>query len=266
MNDSTLPTSPAWPTRWPKNSFAPWWTIGFVLLLAAITVSVLLVAFLAAAIWLSASHPQALLAAAKNPATMSGTAFTALVAAQLVGEAAGVLIILLALPPLTRFTLPELGFRFPGGRVLGFALLGAIGMVVAADGGGDLVDVLAHSKHQQLVVQIFEHMRHDSRLVISFAIFAVLLQPIAEETIFRVFLFNLGLRYGGFWGGAIFSGVLFGLAHGDLYAFVPLTLGGIVLAWVYYRSRNAYASMISHALFNALSTAALYFAPKLAGS
>jgi membrane protease YdiL (CAAX protease family) len=35
---------------------------------------------------------------------------------------------------------------------------------------------------------------------------------------------------------------------------------------VYYRSRNAYASMISHALFNGLSTAALYFAPKLIGS
>ncbi len=49
------------------------------------------------------------------------------------------------------------------------------------------------------------------------------------------------------------SGVLFGIAHGDLYAALPLALGGIVLCAVYYRTRNAFASMISHALFNAFS-------------
>ena len=53
--------------------------------------------------------------------------------------------------------------------------------------------------------------------------------PFAEETFFRIFFFNLGLRYGGFWGGAVLSGVLFGIAHGDLYAALPLALGGMVL-------------------------------------
>jgi membrane protease YdiL (CAAX protease family) len=97
------------------------------------------------------------------------------------------------------------------------------------------------------------------------------LQPFVEEMLFRVFLFNLALRYSGFWTAAIVSGVLFGLMHlvtgsADLTSSALLALGGVILAWVYYRSRNAYASMISHALFNGLSTAALYFAPKLIGS
>ena len=58
------------------------------------------------------------------------------------------------------------------------------------------------------------------------------------------------------------SGVLFGIAHGDPYAAIPLALGGIVLCAVYYLSRNAYASMISHALFNSFSIVLLLFFPQ----
>ncbi|HXM08008.1 MAG TPA: CPBP family intramembrane glutamic endopeptidase, partial [Candidatus Acidoferrum sp.] len=59
------------------------------------------------------------------------------------------------------------------------------------------------------------------------------------------------------------SAILFGLAHGDAFAAIPLALGGIVLCAVYYRTRNAFASMISHGLFNGLSLAGLLFAPHL---
>jgi membrane protease YdiL (CAAX protease family) len=59
----------------------------------------------------------------------------------------------------------------------------------------------------------------------------------------------------------VLSGVLFGIAHGDIYAALPLALGGIVLCAVYYRTRNAFAPMISHALFNGLSIVALLVAP-----
>jgi hypothetical protein len=72
------------------------------------------------------------------------------------------------------------------------------------------------------------------------------------------------VRYGGFWGGAILSGVLFGIAHGDIFAAIPLALGGVVLCGVYYRTGNIFAPMISHALFNALSIVALLFIPKVA--
>lgn len=181
-------------------------------------------------------------------------------------EAIAAFLILAALPRMTHFSLKQLGFRALTLRDLSIAVAGAVGMVILVDGGGSIVSSLAHSPHQELAVQLFISMRSNVRLVLLFAVFAVILQPIAEETIFRVFLFNLGSRYGGFWAGAIFSGVLFGLAHLDPFAFLPLALGGIVLCAVYYRSRNAYASMISHALFNALSTALIYFAPKLAGS
>ncbi|HEY9086399.1 MAG TPA: type II CAAX endopeptidase family protein [Candidatus Tyrphobacter sp.] len=271
MKDSTSQISPAWPTRWPKDSFSPGWTFGFLLLLAGATLVAFVAAAIAAVAWLYIKHPQALAAFQRHPTEMNGTVFLAFAAAQVAGEAVTVIVILAALPSLTHFSLAQLGFRPIGLRAIWYGLLGAAGMVVVADVGGNLIESATHSTHQQLAIHIFENIRHDPRLVISFAVFAVILQPFVEEMGFRVFLFNLGLRYGGFWIGALISGVLFGLTHlvsgsADATSSALLAVGGIILAWVYYRSRNAYASMISHALFNGLSTAALYFAPKLAGS
>ena len=148
----------------------------------------------------------------------------------------------------------------PNARTVGIAVLGAVAMAIVANGSASLIDYLAKSQHQQDIVEIFKTL-HDPTTIVIFAAFAVLFAPFAEETFFRILFFNLGMRYGGFWGGAILSGALFGIAHGDIYAALPLALGGVVLCAVYYRTRNAFAPMISHALFNALSIVALLVAP-----
>jgi membrane protease YdiL (CAAX protease family) len=56
------------------------------------------------------------------------------------------------------------------------------------------------------------------------------------------------------------------MAHGDLYAAVPLALGGIILCFVYYRTRNAWASVVTHGTFNSLSVLAILFAPSWVSS
>jgi membrane protease YdiL (CAAX protease family) len=239
VNDSTSATSPAWPTRWPADSFTGLWTwllSGFIALI-----------FVAAFV---------LGVRQGSVANISPIALDIGIAAQAFLEAVLVALVLVAMPLLSKFTLRELGFERPSPAVLGGALLGAVAMAVVANGGATLVDYLAHSGHQQDLVQIFKDL-HDPVTIAIFVCFAVFFAPFAEETFFRVLFFNLGLRYGGFWGGAVLSGVLFGIAHGDLYAAIPLALGGVVLCAVYYRTRNAFAPMISHALFNALSLAAL---------
>ena len=246
MNDSTSATLPVWPTRWPKNSFASPWTW---LLAGVIAVFFVFLPFIAG------------LRTNRVPA-VTPLEFDALIAVQAVFEGVLVAIVLLALPRLSKFSLGELGFRTPSLSALGIGLLGAAGMVIVANGGASLIDYLARSEHQQDIVQIFKEL-HDRTTITIFAAFAVVFAPFAEETIFRVFFFNLGLRYAGFWGGAVVSGILFGMAHGDLYAALPLALGGIVLCAVYYRTRNAYSSMLSHALFNALSIVLLLAFPKV---
>ena len=245
MNNSIVPISPAWPTRWPKDSFRLLPTALLLILIAAITLGVLLLF----AIWVRVSHQSAL------------TLVPALVV-QLLLELGVVAALLVRLPRLTGFSLAELGFRVPDVRAIALAVLGAIAMAIVANGGASLIDSLLHTKHQQQVIALFQQV-HNPSVRIFFAIFAVVLAPIAEEIVFRVFAFNFGLRYWGFWGGAILSGVLFGLAHGDPYAALPLALAGIVLCTVYYRTRNAYASMISHGLFNSLTLIALLAAPHL---
>ncbi len=245
MNDSTSATSPVWPTRWPKNSFKGVWTW---VLTALFVVLVLLLAV--------AQLKQ-------GPVTpVSPLLFDIGIALQFVGEAIFAGIILLAMPALSKFSLRELGFRMPTLSTIGIAVVGFAAMFVVADGSASLIESFAHSRHQQDIVEIFKTL-HDPTAIGIFIIFAVVFAPFAEETFFRVFFFNLGLRYGGFWGGAVLSGVMFGIVHGDLYAAVPLALGGMVLCGVYYLTRNAYASMISHALFNGLSIVALLVAPKI---
>jgi membrane protease YdiL (CAAX protease family) len=172
------------------------------------------------------------------------------------------LLLLACLRWVSRLSLRELGYRPPHARDVATAIVGSIVMALVGDGGESLIESFTGTKHSQLPVEMLKHL-HDPGLLGAFAGFAVVLVPLMEETIFRVFVFNAFARYGGFWFGAIVSGVLFGIAHGDVYALFPLALGGIVLAYVYSRTRNAYASMITHGLFNAFSIAALVFAPQL---
>lgn len=245
MNDSISTISPAWPTRWPKDSFTSIWAW----LLAAFVAALLVAAFFA-----EVSSPP-MQARRINPAVFDVAVF-----AQLFLEGLLVAGVLAALPRISKFSLRQLGFRRPSAATVAFGVLGAIAMVAVADGGEALVDRFTHAVHHQQSVEIFKAL-HDPATIAVFAFVAVVAAPIAEESIFRVFFFNFGLRFGGFWAGAALSSVLFGLAHGDLYAALPLALGGVVLCFVYYRSRNAFASMISHALFNAFTIVALLTVP-----
>jgi membrane protease YdiL (CAAX protease family) len=82
------------------------------------------------------------------------------------------------------------------------------------------------------------------------AVFAILIAPVAEETLFRGILYptvkQMGYPRLAMWGVA----VLFGLIHFNLVALVPLTLFGIVLALLYERTGNLLSSILAHSLFN----------------
>lgn len=82
------------------------------------------------------------------------------------------------------------------------------------------------------------------------AAFAVGLAPLVEETLFRGLLFptvrDLGWPRAALWGQA----VLFGAIHANAAAFLPLTLFGATLAWLYVRTGNLLAPIAAHAVFN----------------
>lgn len=252
MNNSISKPFADWPTPWPKDSFRPLPTI----LLLLISVVPILAFGVYQAFASTATHIDA--KELGNPLIVIAS-----LALTLVGEGVLVIVLVTLLSWASRLSLRELGYRLPTPRNVLTAIVGSIVMAIVANGGAAIMQKLLHSNSDQQAVVMLRQL-HDPRLLFAFAAFACVLAPLMEETIFRVFLFNAVRRYLGFWGGAVISGLCFGFAHGDPIAAIPLALGGVILAFVYYRTNNAFASMITHGLFNSYTVLALVFAPQLA--
>jgi membrane protease YdiL (CAAX protease family) len=249
VNNSTSTISAGWPTHWPANSFR-----------RGPTARLILAAFGAAFVALVAVAVYGRL----HPSVVRDSLVVFAVIGQIAIEGVAVVVILAGLPRVSGRSLRELGFYPPRAWQIGIAVLGAVAMVVAVEGGASLIQSLTHTKHEQNVIELFKQVRGQQQIMWLFAFFAVVVAPFMEETIFRIFIFNIGLRWGGFWVGAILSGLCFGAAHTDVYVLVPLAVGGMILCGVYYRTGNAFCSMVTHGLFNALTVFALMFAPQLA--
>ena len=249
-NGSTSVLSPGWPTHWREGAFKGSSVALLVFGLIGLAVACAILALL----FYIALDPSILTILAHSPKNLP---VTAVLVAQLAFELPPIFGLMAMLPRIALYSWEELGLRVPSTRALLYALGGFVAAFIVGDFGSFAVEHLSHHPHHvQDVAKMFESIRHTPVLV-AFVLYGVVVAPIAEELIFRGFLFNLGLRYGNFWVGAIFSSILFGAAHGDLELFLPLTLVGFVLATVYYRSKNLVASMIAHASFNAVAFTAL---------
>ena len=80
-------------------------------------------------------------------------------------------------------------------------------------------------------------------------IFAVIIGPIVEEIIFRKLLIDRLGVYGDRFA-IIFSSVAFGLMHANLYQFFYATLLGLLLGFVYTRTRDIKYTVLLHIFMN----------------
>ena len=85
---------------------------------------------------------------------------------------------------------------------------------------------------------------------------------VLEETVYRAVFFKT-YSDGGVFAGAILSGLMFALMHGNLNQFLYTVVMGIVFALTVYATKSIFASMIMHLTINGLSTVLLYLTPKL---
>ncbi|MCA6612846.1 MAG: CPBP family intramembrane metalloprotease [Pseudanabaena sp. M158S2SP1A06QC] len=81
--------------------------------------------------------------------------------------------------------------------------------------------------------------------------------PFFEEYLFRGFLLPSLTRFLPVWGAIAASGFLFALAHLNIADIFPLSVLGIVMGFVYWRSKNLLSSMLLHCLWNSGSFLAL---------
>ena len=81
--------------------------------------------------------------------------------------------------------------------------------------------------------------------------------PFFEEYLFRGFLLPSLTKFLPVWGAIALSGFFFALAHLNIADIIPLTVLGMVMGFVYWRSKNLLASMLLHCLWNSGSFLAL---------
>ena len=91
---------------------------------------------------------------------------------------------------------------------------------------------------------------------------AVLIAPIAEEFLFRGYLYGVLRRFAGRLPAIIVSSLLFAAVHLHLPSMLGLTILAVLLCLVYERTGSLWANICIHATFNTISIAALLFLQK----
>lgn len=152
-----------------------------------------------------------------------------------------------------------IGFRRPGSwpRALGLTLAGLVGIWVA----GALLNLFLKAGEEQGLVPDDWDPTRAGPFVANFVVIAVV-APIVEETTYRGLGFAAVSSTFGSLAAILVTGIAFGLSHGLVVALPVLSLFGVILAALRWRTRSLYPPIILHAVFNA---AALIAAVSLDG-
>jgi uncharacterized protein len=111
---------------------------------------------------------------------------------------------------------------------------------------------------RQGIVELFSNSHLlEQRIIII--VLAVAIAPIAEEFVFRFFLYGVLRRYLGRALALVLSALLFAAVHAHLPSFAPLFVLGSCFTLAYEWSGSLLVSMTMHAIFNALTLTALAF-------
>jgi membrane protease YdiL (CAAX protease family) len=118
--------------------------------------------------------------------------------------------------------------------------------------------LLQSEPQKQAIVEMFSQSSTlEQRILII--VLAVSLAPLAEEFIFRFFMYGVLKRYVGKVVAVVASGLLFAAVHAHLPSFAPLFVLGSCFAIAYEWSGSILVPMIMHALLNAITLTALAF-------
>ena len=111
---------------------------------------------------------------------------------------------------------------------------------------------------KQEIVDLFNSSRTIGQRVMIIVL-AVVVAPIAEEFIFRFFIYGVCRRYFGIAIGLAFNSLLFAAAHTHLPSAAPLFILGGCFTLAYEWSGSILVSMAMHSLFNSVQLIFLAF-------
>jgi membrane protease YdiL (CAAX protease family) len=131
-----------------------------------------------------------------------------------------------------------------------YPLLGLIEVIVQA--------IFGSGSSKQEIVDLFNGSQTlQQRIMII--VLAVIVAPVAEEFLFRFFLYGVFKRYLGVAAGLFLNAILFAAVHNHLPSFAPLFVLAACLTLAYEWSGSLLVSMTMHSLFNSLQLIVLAF-------
>lgn len=237
---STSAPSPLSPIAWLPDGFVWWRSLTCVLIVAI----ALLAAGVLQELWIGHSHE------IPNPNNLHLT--WNVVVLQLLTYLPVVPSLLIALPWAAQRAADAIGLRVPTAAETTIGIAGGGVMFIVTLALGALQSLLSHVEPKESVVAALGGA-HDPLLILAFALIACVVAPFAEELAFRGLVLNALWRYLPFWPAAVLSGLAFAAAHATPSALIPLWGGGVVLAYVYARTRALTASMLAHGTFNTIN-------------
>lgn len=108
----------------------------------------------------------------------------------------------------------------------------------------------------------FDNLSQPFEYVIAF-VALVILPPIAEELLFRGYLFGRLRKRLGFWLTTIAVSIMFGLVHLQWNVAIDVAILSVFLCYLRERTGTIWASMVLHAIKNSLAYFLLFIAPLL---
>lgn len=142
-------------------------------------------------------------------------------------------------------------------QIISWSVLGYIAIFLSAImldwlGLSDwLTTRLGERQNQEIVNEVLN--ASDTTRITILVIGACIIAPIAEEIIFRGYLYPTMKHFTGPYLAALVTGIIFGSIHGEVWAVITLSLFGILLAALYEWSGSIYTCMVTHCIFNTVN-------------
>ncbi len=152
----------------------------------------------------------------------------------------------------------DLGIRkAKPGSYLRYGLVGGILLIIMVLVLGYVLKYL----QPDLGPQYYEEMLRSATGIPEFlAVIGVgaVLAPLSEEIFYRGMIYPVFRKYLGPTWGVILAGLVFGLAHWDLWRTIPLALGGMGLCYIYEKSGSIWVSVVAHGVWNGVMSMLIY--------
>jgi membrane protease YdiL (CAAX protease family) len=152
--------------------------------------------------------------------------------------------------------------KAPTVSLIGIGLIVGLALWAASAVIGD-AQARLFGDHPQMVEKLFALHRDAASIAFDF-LSACVIAPFCEEFFFRGIIFAGLAQRMPVMVAAIASGALFALAHLDQWAFVPLAVIGVGLAYLYYYTKSLWPNVIAHFTVNTTSLFLIHAFPQLA--